>query len=581
MWNSPVGKCIRTTLWKNAGIMAVLIIAILGVVLCTLIPPQILRTLIDTCLVPGVDEGLMKLAFLYLGVSMLTSFFDFLKGGILTVMGQRITKDIRRGMMEKLSNLSATYFSANDPGFMVSRFTNDVDTINTLFSSGVIGMFIDCFKILGILVSIWMFSGKLALVVLLVIPVIFTITRIFQKKMLNAQIQNRVLVGRVNNLIAESLAHVRMIKGYSKEHYMEEKYTQRLMENYRMVEKVNFYDSVFSPIIVMLRAVVIVFVVMASSEQLSFLGITLGMVAASLNLIGDLFVPIENLGMELQNIQQAVSGIRRVNDFFESPEQPAQDPGITAETIVPDRNSFELKFEGLHFHYPDGPEVLKEIDLRVSAGERVTFVGRTGVGKSTLFKLVMGLLEPTQGRLTLNGRDLCAIPNGEKRRLFGYVDQSFHLIPGTAEEQISLKDPAISREQVEHALEFVGLLGDLQGLPQGLDTPVGRIGAFSQGQKQLLAIARAIVTDPPILLLDEITANMDSVTEERIVSVLTKAGASRTILTISHRLSSMLSCDRVVILENGRVRGSGAPEELLERDSWYRDHLKLERLTWG
>ncbi len=580
MGRNPVWSCIRKTMRKNAGITAALITAIIGVVLCTLIPPQILRALIDTCLVPGKAEGLMTLAAIYLGVSMLTSFFDFLKGGILTIMGQRITKDIRLAMMEKLSGISATYFSSNDPGFMVSRFTNDVDTINTLFSSGVISMAIDCFKILGILASIWMFSGRLALVVLLVVPVIFVISRAFQKRMLNAQLQNRVLVGRVNNLIAESLAHVRMIKGFSKEHYMEEKYTQRLLENYRTVEKVNFYDSIFSPILVMLRAVVIVFVVMASSEQLAFLGITLGMVAASLNLIGDLFVPIENLGMELQNIQQAVSGIRRVNDFFQSPEQPVQDPTLTAECVVTDREALELKFEGLHFHYPDGPEVLSAIDFEIRAGEKVTFVGRTGVGKSTLFKLVMGLLEPSQGRLTLNGKELRAIPNGEKRRLFGYVDQTFHMIPGTAEEQISLKDPAISRQQVEQALEFVGLLDELRGLPQGLDTPVSQIGSFSQGQKQLLAIARAIVTDPPILLLDEITANMDSVTEERIVSVLGRAGASRTILSISHRLSSMLSCDRVVILENGQVRSSGTPEELSAMDPWYRDHLKLEKLIW-
>ncbi len=581
MENSLVKKSIIKVIRKNMGRCILLIFAVCGTVITSLVPPQILKQIFDQNLVPRSSDGLLMLAIAYMGVILFIGVFDFMKEAVLTVLGQKITKEIRVEMMVKLEKIYALFFSSNGSGVVVSRFTNDVDAINSLFTSGIVGMMIDCLKVIGIIFSIWLFSETLGIITIILLPIIYAITRLFQKRMLKAQIENRILVGKVNNHISESLKNAQMIKVFSKENYMERKYTEHLLDNYKTVEKVNFYDSVFPPMIQITRAVVIAIIVILSSKQLNYLGISLGMVAASIDLISNLFAPIENLGMELQNIQQAISGIHRVNNFYSETEDTNTIKELQAENIIPIREEVRLSFHDLTFHYEEGTDVLQNINLIIKPQEKVTFVGRTGVGKSTLFKLIMGLLKPSEGNITINGIDVYNIPNNEKRKIFGYVDQSFHLIKGTVAEQISLQDESITREQIEHALEFVGMTDYIASLEKGFDTQVINDTLFSQGQMQLLAIARAIVTDPPILLLDEITANLDSITEEKIVTVLQKASRAHTILSISHRLSSMIASDMVVILENGRVKNTGSPEMLLQKDDWYRSHLALEKLTWS
>ncbi|MGB4661774.1 MAG: ABC transporter ATP-binding protein, partial [Mobilitalea sp.] len=566
---------------KNIGICILLVFAICCVVAASLVPPQILKQIIDHNLAPRSGDGLLTLAVIYMAVLLFIGIFDFLKEAVLTVLGQKITKEIRMEMMRKLGRINAMFFSSNNSGVVVSRFTNDVDAVNSMFTSGIAGMVIDCFKVIGIVISIWMFSEQLGIITLVLLPIIYGITRLFQKKMLRAQIENRILVGKVNNHISESLKNVLMIKSYSKESYMEKNYTKYLLDNYKTIEKVNFYDSVFPPIIQITRAVVIGTIVILSSNQLNYLGISLGMVAASIELISNLFTPIENLGMELQNIQTAISGIRRVDDFYDEAEDYSKNAELRAGEIVPDHEEVNLAFNNISFNYEKGTDVLQNITLQVRTHEKVTIVGRTGVGKSTLFKLIMGLLEPSEGNITINGIDVYSIPNSEKRRIFGYVDQSFPIIKGTVAEQISLKAEGITIEQIENALDFVGLKDYVETLENGIDTVVGSDALFSQGQKQLLAIARAIVTEPPILLLDEITANLDSITEEKVISVLQKTSTEHTILSISHRLSSMIACDTIVILERGKIKNSGSPEMLLQNDEWYRSHIALEKLTWS
>jgi ATP-binding cassette subfamily B protein len=581
MLNNLVGKSIQHVFKRNIGMGILLLMAICCAVITSLIPPQILKQIIDHNLVPKENEGLLNLAISYMAVLFLIGLFDFIKEAVLTVLGQKITKEIRVQMIEKLKKTNIKFFSSNETGIVVSRFTNDVDAINSMFTTGIVGMVIDCLKIIGIIMSIWMFSGKLGTVTLVLLPVIYAITRLFQKKMLSAQIENRILVGKVNSHISESLKNIRMIKSYSKESYMEKNYMKYLLDNYKTIEKVNFYDSIFPPVIQITRAVVIGSIVILSSSQLNYLGISLGMVAASIDLISNLFAPIENLGMELQNIQKAIAGIHRVNDFYIEPEDDIKNTDLVAETIIPNPDQVHLVFQNIGFQYEKDNYILQNISLQINPQEKVTIVGKTGVGKSTLFKLILGLLKPSEGNITINGVDVYEIPNSEKRKIFGYVDQNFPMIKGNVAEQISLKEEGITKKQIEDALDLVGLKDYIDTLEKGMDTLVDQDTLFSQGQKQLLAIARAIVMEPPILLFDEITANLDSITEEKFISILHRTSRSRTILSISHRLSSMLACDTIVILENGKIKNSGSPEQLLQNDDWYRSHIALEKLTWN
>ncbi|WP_018590631.1 ABC transporter ATP-binding protein [Terrisporobacter glycolicus] len=547
--NSKVVKLIINVFKEYKLLTFLLFFIIIGAIGFSLATPQVLKYVIDDYLTVG-GKNLLFPSLLYFATIVLLGIFNFGKEGIITIFGQKIIRKIKEEMMIKLEKIPIGYLSTNESGSIVSRFSNDVEAVGSLFTSGIVSMFVDAFKIIGIVISIWIFSYKLGFLVLFIIPVVYFLTREFQKKMLSAQRLYRVLTAKVNNHIPESINNIQMIKSFAKEEYMENKYVDYLDESYEAMDKINFYDSIFSPIILVLRAIVIAIVVILSSDHLSFLGISIGTVAAAIELINNIFTPIENLGMELQNIQQSIAGIYRIDEFLNEKEETKKNIDFTYEKII--NNNLNIELNNVNFHYEEGENILENIFLSIKYKESVTFAGRTGDGKTTLFKLILGLLEPSSGSVTLSNVKVSEIPNDEKRKIFGYVEQSFSFIKGSVGEQISLKDKKISKEDIENAMKFVGLHDYIITLEEGYDT-FASPHLFSQGQRQLLSIARAIVTSPPIMLLDEITANLDSETEEKIISVLKSASSERTVLSISHRLSSVLTSDRIIKLENKSI----------------------------
>ena len=547
---------VKSVIFRTAGnhkwLFLGIAVSVCGAVVTSLIPPLILGKIID-----GLTAG-QALAFSmvlsYFGMLALTGLAESLREGFLTVFGQKITHALRSSLMDKFTRLTADELNKQEPGTLVSRFVGDVDMVENLFTSGIISMFADACRIISILAVIWFQNRGLALVFVILLPALFGFTRFVQKRMLAAQLENRKAVGRASAFVPESLHNIRTIHCLGKENYMEKRYDQYIGESYRAMEKTNFYDAGYSPVILILNAIVVA-VVMALSASgnpkvLGLFGMSAGTAVAVMNYISQIFAPVESLGMEIQTIQSALAGIHRINDFFGLPERKPETAGVTGLNPVTESTKIEtldtktentdpkafVELKNVTFGYDDRI-ILDHINIQVQKGEQVTLSGRTGAGKSTIFKLLLGLYEPQDGQVLIKGIPAGDIPESKKRTLFGYVEQSFHMVPGTVKDQITLYDDSIPDEAVKQAAKMVGLDSSIEALEHGYDT-ICTPEVFSQGQWQLLSIARAAAAGPELLLLDEITANLDAETERAVLQALKQVSANRTVVSISHRFSA-------------------------------------------
>lgn len=516
----------------SLGILA----AVAGAIAASLFPPMILGKIIDT--MTAGQSVTIAMVILYFLLTALTGFTEAAREGLLTVFGQKITHTLRSRLMAKQIRLTADALNHQEPGALVSRFVGDVDTVESLFTSGIVSMFADACRIISILAVIWLKNRGLALVLLVLLPFLFWFTRHVQKNMLSAQLENRKAVSRASGFVPETLHNIRTIHTLGKEKYVEQRYDAYIGDSYRAMEKTNFYDAVYSPVILILNAIVVAVVMLLSAsgntQVLTLFGMSAGTAVAVMNYISQIFTPVESLGMEIQTIQSAIAGVRRINDFLAQPELP-DEPSIPVKQFRQPETPF-VELRDATFGY-DGHTVLSHLSLQVQTGEQVTLSGRTGAGKSTIFKLLLGLYLPDSGSVTIGGVPTNRIPEEEKRKLFGYVEQSFHMVPGTVKDQITLFDDRITMEQVHSAARLTGLEETILSLPQGYDTPCTQ-EIFSQGQWQLLSIARAAAAQPELLLLDEITANLDAETEQTVLRALKRVSEHRTVVSISHRVTA-------------------------------------------
>ena len=532
---SIIGDTILREKWLSVGIL----LTVMGAVAVSMLPPLVLGRIIDR--IAGGDFPGFSMAAEYFLLILLTGAMESLRESFLTVFGQKMTHAFRSGLSNKLVRLDAYTLNKEEPGTVVSRFVGDVDTVEALFTSGIISMFADACRVISILAVIWFRNRGLALLLLVLIPVIFAFTRIVQKRMLAAQLENRAAVSRVTNHVPETIRCIRTIHTLGKETYMEQRYDDYIGESYSAVEKMNFYDAVYSPVILVLNAAAVAAVMLLAASGnrkiLTLFGMSVGTSVAVINYISQIFSPIENLGMEIQTIQSAVAGVYRINEFLARPEREmVEEKAFTAFTHKNGKAGAEpcVEFKDVTFGYDDHI-VLNDLNFSIDPGEQVTLTGRTGAGKSTIFKLLMGLYRPDSGKVLIGGEAAYRISDKERRKKFGYVEQSFHMVPGTVRDQITLFDPAIGDEAVQAAAKLVGLHETIMSLDRGYDT-LCKPEIFSQGQWQLLSIARAVAGEPKILLLDEITANLDAETEEMVLRALKNVSEGRTVISISHRV---------------------------------------------
>ncbi len=507
-----------------------------GTVLCvaasvgaSLIPPLLLARVIDR-LTGGLPLSLAAV-LLYFGSLALEGVLSSAQETLLVCFGQRMTHALRSEMSQKLTRLPAGTLAAQNPGEVAARFSGDVDTVEALFTSGIISMVADACRIVSILAVIAVKNPGLALILLVVLPLFAWFTRHVQKKMLAAQLENRRAVAAVSGQVPETLHNIRTIRALGLEDYMAHRYDRRIGESYAAVEKTNFYDAIYSPVVLILNAAVVGAVMLLSAsgrtEILTLFGMSVGTSVAVINYISRIFTPIESLGMEIQTIQSAMAGVRRIDAFLAQPERtlpPEQKIAVRGDVVL----------SHVTFGYGEKP-VLRDFSMTVREGEQVTLVGRTGAGKSTVFRLLLGLYPPESGTVTVGGVTVTDIPDRARRACMACVEQHFSRVPGTVLEQITLGDPGVTEEMAQRAAMLAGIDGAIRALPEGYRT-VCADGLFSQGEWQLLSIARAVASDPAVLLLDEITANLDAETEARVLEALRRASGGRTVLSISHRV---------------------------------------------
>lgn len=521
--------------WLSLGI----IISVCGAVITALYPPLVLGKIVDT-LTTG-SQMPVYLVFVYMAFTVITGLMEATREGLLTVFGQKITHALRSGLMEHFVRLSTDSLNKQEPGAVVSRFVGDVDTVENLFTSGIVSMFADACKIISILAVIWFRNKGLATVLMVLLPFLFWFTRHIQKNMLDAQLKNRRAVSRASGHVPETLHNIRTIHNLGKEKYMEKRYDEYISDSYKAMEKTNFYDAVYSPVILILNAVVVAVVMLFSAsgnaKVLTLFGMSAGTAVAVINYISQIFSPVESLGMEIQTIQSAIAGVRRINEFFELPVLDNNEELQAEKTFDSKNDTPYVQFNDVTFGYEADHTVIADKTFVVNRGEQVTLSGRTGAGKSTIFKLLLGLYNPQKGSILINDMNSAAIPDNRKRKIFGYVEQSFHIVPGTVKDQITLYDKSISDEAVIKATKLTGLHDTIMNFENGYDTQCTQ-ELFSQGQWQLLSIARATAANPELLLLDEITANLDANTERDVLTALKGVSENRTVISISHRVTA-------------------------------------------
>lgn len=525
------------------------ILCVAASVVASLLPPLLLARIID-----GLTAGIpltFVAVLLYFGSLALEGVLSSVQESLLVLFGQKMTHALRSEMSQKLTRLPASTLVGQNPGEVAARFSGDVDTVEALFTSGIISMVADACRILSIMAVIAVKNTGLALILLLVLPLFAVFTRHVQKRMLAAQLDHRRAVAAVSGQVPETLHNIRTIRALGLETYMERRYDRCIGDSYAAMERTNFYDAVYSPVVLVLNAVVVGIVMFLSASGnatiLTLFGMSVGTSVAVINYISRIFAPIESLGMEIQTIQSAMAGVKRIDAFLNQPERaiPAAREKAARGDVV---------FSHVTFGYSE-KHVLNDFSMTVKQGEQVTLIGRTGAGKSTVFKLLLGLYQPESGAVTIGGVNVSDITDQERRTCIGCVEQHFSRVPGTVLEQITLGDPQITEEMAKKAARLVGMDAAIQTLPDGYDT-VCTDGMFSQGEWQLLSIARAAAADPAVLLLDEITANLDAETEARVLEALRRASAGRTVLSVSHRVYENLG-GRTPRGISGRCTGDG------------------------
>ena len=535
-----------------------------------LIKPYILEIVIDRYLTAGrPDSGwdaVWFFALSYLLCAALSSLLSVTEAVKVNRMGQSILMDIRRRVFTHIQHMSMATLDRFSSGRLVTRATNDVETLNELFSDVLVNLFKDIFMLIGIVAVMLWINWRLALAAFAVVPLIALITVLVRGRLRRNFVLLKSLTGRINGFFAENMSGMRLVQIFRKEKEKHDEFSALNTAYYRSARTQVRMNSLMRPLVEVVNQLGIAILIWYGCKQIGLGTLEIGVLYAFTNYIKQFFDPINDLAEKYTTISSAVVSTDRI---FELLDDDAQLEDTVSGQDVP-KVCGRVEFRHVWFAYTGENWVLKDVSFTVEPGQSFAFVGETGAGKSTIISLLSRFYAPQKGQILLDGRDISLLSLEQLRRHVAVVLQDVFLFSGSISENVRLGNREITDEQVDRALRLACARDFIDRLPQGMDTPVTERGStFSAGQRQLLSFARAIAHDPAVFVLDEATASIDTETEQLIQRSVTSVSRGRTTLIIAHRLSTIRACDYICVLHDGRIVEQGNHARLLSLNGAY------------
>jgi ATP-binding cassette, subfamily B, multidrug efflux pump len=548
-----------------------------------LAPPILFQRAIDNFLVPGSTgkiafpaawRGIIWISLFYLGVLIFDFLAQYIQIRIMQRVGQETMYDMRTEIFGRLQRLPMTYFDRNPVGRLMTRVTTDVDALNDLFAAGVVTMINDFFLLAVMAGLLFHIDARLAVDALSVLPFILVVTLVFRKYVRDANRKIRTAIARINSFLQEYISGMAVVQLFNREQKARAEFKKRNQENMLAWRDAILAYALFYPAVEFLSFATIALIYWSGGSRILGNALTLGVLIEFTMFAQRFFRPIQDLSEKFNILQSAMAASERIFKLLDEPIT-IESPGNPQRLPSP---RGEVEFRNVWFSYrnvenpTDDDWVLRDVSFRIPPGETFAIVGHTGAGKTTLISLLLRFYDIQRGQILLDDVDIRLLDLQELRKQFGIVLQDPFLFTGTIESNVRLGTAGISRADVEHALDEIGLGDFVRSLPQGVAAEVNERGStLSVGQRQLISFARALAHNPRFLILDEATSSVDTKTELLIREALDRLLSGRTALVIAHRLSTIQHADRILVFHKGRLREQGAHQELLaQRGIYYR-----------